>query len=162
MCVIRKFWWHWDKHFIYCTRKKGPAGRNSGFLLPEKLKNCILNEKLNPFFFLWGFSFKDIGQLTGQQGMGEDHFLFHSTTSTRYIYLQLCIWDDYHTFLIPPLLFTILLLDEIYHLIELLFEWLMMCVHCCLFVCWFDFRFCYSSLTWLDYHLCITSKPTNQ
>ena len=40
------------------------------------------------------------------------------------IYLQLCMWDDYHVFLIATLVFTRLLLDEIYHLIELLFEWL--------------------------------------
>ena len=51
MCVTRNLWGHSDKHFIYCTRKKGPAGRNFGFLLLEKLKNCILNEKLNLFFF---------------------------------------------------------------------------------------------------------------
>ena len=35
------------------------------------------------------------------------------------IYLQLYMWDDYHIFLIATL-------DEIYHLIELLFYWLMM------------------------------------
>ena len=40
------------------------------------------------------------------------------------IYLQLCMWDDYHIFLIATLVFTRLLLDEIYHLVELPFEWL--------------------------------------
>ena len=40
------------------------------------------------------------------------------------IYLQLCIWDDYHVFLIATLVFTRLLLDEIYHVIEWPFEWL--------------------------------------
>ena len=34
------------------------------------------------------------------------------------------MWDNYHVFLIATLVFTRLLLDEIYHLIELLFEWL--------------------------------------
>ena len=34
------------------------------------------------------------------------------------------MWDDYHVFLIATLVFTRLLLDEIYHLIELPFEWL--------------------------------------
>ena len=42
------------------------------------------------------------------------------------IYLQLWTWDDYHIFLIATLVFTRLLLDGIYHLIELLFDWLMM------------------------------------
>ena len=38
-----------------------------------------------------------------------------------------CMWDDYHAFLIATLVFTRLLLDEIYHLIELPFiAWLMM------------------------------------
>ena len=86
------------------------------------------------------------------------------------IYLQLCIWDDYHIFLIAPLIFTRLLLDEIYHLIELLFNCLMMCVDFCLFTCWFDFRFCYAyfdmrnrwTQTRIDYHPCITNVPANQ
>ena len=42
------------------------------------------------------------------------------------IYLQLCMWDDYHIFLIETLVFTRLLPDEIYHFIELPFDWLMM------------------------------------
>ena len=48
------------------------------------------------------------------------------------IYVQLCTRDDYHIFLIVTLVFTRLLLDKIYHLIELLFGWLMMW-------CWFKF-----------------------
>ena len=137
MCVIRKFWWHCDKHFIYCTRKKGPAGRNSGFLLPEKLKNCILNEKLNPFFFLSGFFFTDTDN--SQDSRGREGTIFYSTLPLppahehSDIYLQLCMWDDYHIFLIARLVFTRLLLDEIYQLIELLFDWLMWCWF--LFVC---------------------------
>ena len=75
-------------------------------------------------------------QLTGEQGKRGDHLLFHSTTSTAHehsdIYLQLCTWDDYHIFLIAMLVFTRLLVNEIYHLIELLFDWLMMW-------CWFLF-----------------------
>ena len=34
---------HSDKHFNYNTRKKDPAGKNVGYLLLQKLKNCILN-----------------------------------------------------------------------------------------------------------------------
>ena len=66
---------------------------------------------------------------TGQQGKGGDHVLFLSTTSTHsqaFRHLKLCIWDDYHVLLIPSLVTTRLPLDEIYHLIELHFEWLMM------------------------------------
>ena len=37
------------------------------------------------------------------------------------IYLQLCMWDDYHVFFIATLVFTRLLLDEIYCLTELPF-----------------------------------------
>ena len=40
------------------------------------------------------------------------------------IYLQLCMWDDYHVFLIATLVFTRLLLNEIYQLIELPLAWL--------------------------------------
>ena len=40
------------------------------------------------------------------------------------IYFQLCMWDHHHVFLIATLVFTRLLLDEIYHLIELPFDWL--------------------------------------
>ena len=62
------------------------------------------------------------------------------------IYLQLCMWDDYHVFLIATLVFTRLLLDEIYHLIELPFEWL---IDDAMFVCLLDqliLGFCYSEL----------------
>ena len=63
------------------------------------------------------------------------------------IYLQLCMWDDYHVFLIATVVFTWLLLDEIYHLIELPFEWL---IDDAMFVCLLDELirgFCYSDLT---------------
>ena len=63
------------------------------------------------------------------------------------IYLQLCMWDDYHVFLIATLVFTRLLLDEIYHLIELPFEWL---IDDAMFVCLLDeliLGFCYNNLT---------------
>ena len=63
------------------------------------------------------------------------------------IYLQLCMWDDYHVFLIATLMFTRLLINEIYHLIELQFEWLL---DDAMFVCLLDeliLGFCYSNLT---------------
>ena len=64
------------------------------------------------------------------------------------IYLQLCMWDDYHIFLIATLVFTRLLLDKIYHLIELPFDWLF---DDTMFVCLLDeltLGFSYSDLTW--------------
>ena len=90
------------------------------------------------------------------------------------IYLQLCMWNDYYVFLIATLVFTRLLLDEIYHLIELPFEWLIDdAMFVCLFVwCnwWIDTRFLLQRFDignrWIwariDYQPCITSKPTNQ
>ena len=89
------------------------------------------------------------------------------------IYLQLCIWDDYHTFLIASLVFSRLLVDEIYHLIDLPFDWLIdwWCgVNFCLFTWRFDSKFLLQQFvtgnrwtrTRMNYHPCITSKPTNQ
>ena len=65
------------------------------------------------------------------------------------IYLQLCMWDDYHIFLIALLVFTKLLLDEIYQLIELPLEWLIdWWCNVCLFTWWIDtIGSFYSSLT---------------
>ena len=86
------------------------------------------------------------------------------------IYLQLCKWDDNHMFLIAPLVFTRLLFDEIYHLIKLLSDLLMMWCCFCLFTCWFDSRFLLQlfdngnqwTRTPIDYHPCFTCEPSNQ
>ena len=51
------------------------------------------------------------------------------------IYFQLCMWDGYHVFLVATLVFARLLLDEIYHLIKLPFEWL---IDDAIFVCLLD------------------------
>ena len=51
------------------------------------------------------------------------------------IYLQLCMWHDYHVFLIATLVLTRLLVDEFFHLIELPFEWL---IDDAMYVCLFD------------------------
>ena len=80
------------------------------------------------------------------------------------------MWDDYHVFLIATFVFTRLLLDEIYHLIELPFDWL---IDDEMFVCLLDelfFGFLLQQFhmgnrwiwTRIDYHSCITSEPTNQ
>ena len=56
-------------------------------------------------------------------------------------YLQLCMCDDYHVFLILALGFNRLLLDGIYHLIELPFDWLIdWWRSVCLFTWWIDSR----------------------
>ena len=88
------------------------------------------------FFFLSVLSFTDTDN--SQDYRGREGTFFYSTLllppahKHSDIYLQLCTWDDYHIFLIATLVFTRLLLDEIYHLIELLFDWLMM---------WYWFKF---------------------
>ena len=85
---------------------------------------------LDNFFFLSGFSFTDTDHSQGSRG--KEGTIFYSTLpfppahEHSDSYLQLCRWDDYHIFLIAILVFTRLLLDKIYHLIELLFDWLMM------------------------------------
>ena len=80
------------------------------------------------FFFLSGFSFTytDNSQ-DSREGRGPSYSILKLPPAHEHsdIYLQLCTWDDYHIFLFATLVFTRLLLDEIYHLIELLFDWLM-------------------------------------
>ena len=104
-------------------------------LRPMDLLNLIRNclRTLNNAIFLSGISFTDT--YDSQEGRGREGTIFYSTLLLYHpplahehsdIYLQLCTWDDYHIFLIPPLVYTRLLLDEIYHLIELPFHWLMM------------------------------------
>ena len=63
------------------------------------------------------------------------------------IYLQLYMWNDYHLFLIATFVFTRVLIDEIYHLIELPFGWL---TDDAMVACLLDdliLGFCYSNLT---------------
>ena len=76
------------------------------------------------------------------------------------IYLQLCMWDDYHVFLIatlvdlPPYRITIWVIDWWYNV--------------CFFTGWIDTRFLLQPFdignrwiwTRIDYHPCITSEPT--
>ena len=107
---------------------------------------------LSGFFFLAGFSFTIPGGL--QESRWKEGTIFYSTLllppshEHSDIYLQLCMWDDYHVFLITPSVFTRLLLDEIYQLIELPFDWLVM--QCYFFVSLLDdliLGSCYSNLT---------------
>ena len=82
------------------------------------------------FFFLSGFSFTDTDNSQDNRGR-KGTFLYSSLPLPAAhkhsdIYVQLYTWDNYHIFLIATLVFTRLLLGEIYHLIELLFDWLIM------------------------------------
>ena len=103
-----------------------------------------------PFFFLSEFSFTDTQH--SQDRWGREGTIFYSTLPLPLshehwdIYLQLCMRGDYHVFLIATLVFTRLLLHEIYHLIELPFDWL---IDDAMFVCLLDeliLRFCYCDL----------------
>ena len=91
------------------------------------------------FFFLLGFSFTEIDDL--QDRRGRERTFVYSTLPlppahvNSDIYLQLCIWDDCHVFLITTHVFTRLLLDEIYHFIELPFDYL---IDDAMFVCLLD------------------------
>ena len=105
------------------------------------------------FFSLSGFSFTNTDD--SQDSKGREGTIFYSTLPLPPahehwdIYLQLCMWDDYHIFLIAPLVFTRLLLDEIYHLIELPFDWLIDDVMFVCFVSGLILGFCCSNLTWV-------------
>ena len=103
-------------------------------------------------FFLSGFSFT--GTDDSQDSKWREGTTFYSTLPLlpahehSDIYLQRYMWDDYHVFLIATLVFTRLLLDKIYPLIELPFDWL---IDDAMFVCLLDeliLGFCYSDLTW--------------
>ena len=108
-------------------------------------KYCLwIQIKISMTFFLSGFFFHRHWQFTGQQGKEEDHLLFHSTTfphsqTFRHIF-QLCMSDNYHTFMIALLAFTRLLLDKIYHFIKLPLDCLT--IWCFYLLTWrFDSRF---------------------
>ena len=103
-------------------------------------------------------------------GEGRGPFFIPPAHEHSEIYLQLCIWDDYHMFLIATLVFTYYSM-RFYHLIELQFDWLMMwSLFLVSLLDDFMLGFCYSNLdagnrwtrTRINYHPCITSEPTNQ
>ena len=117
-----RFWTVWPK----C----GSQILFSWVLLLWDVRHCckLLSYSISRnFFFSIRVFFKGTVDSQDRRGKGGDHLLFHSTTSTRsrtLRHFQLCMWDDHHVFLIATLVFTRLLLDEIYHLIKLPFKWL--------------------------------------
>ena len=81
-------------------------------------------------FFSSGFSFTDTDD--SQDSRVRDGTMFYSslpplaTHEYSDTYLQHWMWDDYHIVLIASPVTNKLLLDEIYHLIQLPFDWLVM------------------------------------
>ena len=94
----------------------------------------LINKSFKIFFFFnQGFL---LLTLTTHRTAGERRGQFFIPLYHFHPLTNICTWDDYHIFLIVLLVFNRLLLDEIYHLIELLFDWLMMwrLTFVCLFV----------------------------
>ena len=87
------------------------------------------------------------------------------------IYLQLCMWGDYHVFQIATFVFAWLLLDLIYQPPYRITIWLIdWSCNICLFTWRIDSRFLLQRFgignqwisTRINYDPCITSEPTNQ
>ena len=102
------------------------------------------------FFFLSGFSITDTDD--SQDSRGREGTIFYSTLPLppahehSDIYLQLCMWDDYHIFLIATLVFTRLLLDDIlppYRITIYLIDW--WCEVCFCLLDDLILGFCYSN-----------------
>ena len=105
------------------------------------LKLILKNKRGYPDFFSIRFFFSDTDE--SQDSRGRKETIFYSTLpfppahKHSDIYLQICMWDDYHIFLIAPpgcysMRFTTL---SNYHLIDWWCD-----VDSCLFTCWFDSR----------------------
>ena len=115
-------------------------------------REIVLTFTNKNFFFLSRFSFTYTNDSQDSRGREGTIFYFTLPRPPAHehwdIYLQLWMWGDYHVFLIATLVFTRLLLDEICHLIELPFDWL---IDDAMFVCVLDeliLGFCYSDLAW--------------
>ena len=112
-------------------------------------KCSMLSGSEEAYFFLSEFSFTVTDN--SQDGRGREKTIFYSTLPLppahghSEIYLQPCMWDGYHIFLMATLVFTRLLLDEIYHLIELLFDWLIVIL---IFVYLLELILGFVSATW--------------
>ena len=99
------------------------------------------------YFFLSGFSFTDTDD--SQDSRGREGTIFYSTLPLppvhehSDIYLQLCMWDDYHIFNRNACIYQAPCYSMIsYLLIELPFHWLIMwSLFKSLFTWWFDTRF---------------------
>ena len=118
---------------------------------PSKLaeKNTLLRLSNSCFFFCFFFSirvfFHGHWRLTGQQGKGGDHLLFHSTTSTRsrtfrHLFATLHVrWLSHIFNHIACIYQTATLWDLPPYRITILIDW--WCDIKCLFMWWFDSSF---------------------
>ena len=101
-----------------------------------KHKNRVVKDILPEKFFYQSFISRSL-KIHRNLGEGRGSSLFLCNTSTHWwaiiYYLQLCIWNDYHVFLMASHVITRMRLDEIYHLWEVVFDWL-------LIVCCFNWR----------------------
>ena len=119
---VRRYW-KLNKRQLYAYEEKICIICNK--IWNDHRKVDYRNSSFVVAFFLSGFSFTDTDDW--QYSWGRAGTIFYSTLPLppahehSDFYLQLCMWDDYRIFLIAPLVFTRLLLDEIYHLIELHF-----------------------------------------
>ena len=120
----------------------------------ENKGSCCVNIK---YLFFFSFSirifFHRHWRLTGQQEKGEDHLLFHSTTSThsrtfRHLFATLhvrwlshifnrtaCIYQAVTRWDLPPYRITIWLTDDV-------------TLSFCLFTWWFDYSFFFVTVIW--------------
>ena len=123
---------------------------------------------IESFFSLSKLSFTDTDD--SQDSWGREGTIVYSTLPLRsahehpIFYLQLCMWDDYHVLLIATLVFTKLVLHQIYHLIQLPFDWL---IDDPMFACLLDeliLGFCYRDFgirnRWIWTHFELTPTIT--
>ena len=108
-----------------------------------------------------------------QDSRGREEIIFYSTlllppTHKHWdIYLQLCIWYDYHVFLIATLVFSTRWELPPYRVNIWVIHWW---CNVCMFTWWIDTRFLLHRFdignrwiwTRIDHHPCIKSEPTNQ
>ena len=123
---------HRSNHLISVTRTNRKTSPGFAESLFNFLKSFFF---FFFFFFLSGFSFTDTDNSQDSRGR-EGTILFHSTTSThsrtfRHLFATLQVRWLSHIFNRNACIYQTAT-DDIYHLIELLFHWLMMW-------CWFSF-----------------------
>ena len=107
-------------------------------------REIVLTFTNKNFFFLSRFSFTYTND--SQDSRVREGTIFYFTlplppTHEHWdIYVQLWMWGDYHVFLIATLVFTRLLLDEIYH--YRITIWVIDCwCNVCFFTWWIDITF---------------------
>ena len=141
-------------------------------ILVNFLLEIISIVKPDFFFLSIRVFFHGHWQLTGQQGKGGDHLLFHATTSTRsrtfrHLLATLHVRWLSHMFNCTACIYQIATRSDL--LPYRITIWLIdnLTLSFCLITCWFDSSFFLAAIwdwkpTRIDCHPCITSEPTNQ